>query len=150
MPDEELMKKLERERGKGRNDYEIRAMWNSILAGIVYQHETIESLRRELSRNGQLRAMCGFSNKVPPSWVYSRFLKKIMENQEEIDKIFDYLVDQLKELLPDYGKRLAIDGKEIESFARIRKKEMDAGMLMQTLEERYIKANMKTALCGRR
>jgi len=28
---------------------------NSILAGIVYEHPSIESLRRELSRNAQLR-----------------------------------------------------------------------------------------------
>jgi len=36
LPDEELMEKLEQERGKGRDDYLIRAVWNSILAGIVY------------------------------------------------------------------------------------------------------------------
>jgi len=36
MPDEELMRTLERNRGKGRDDYPIRAMWNSVLAGIVF------------------------------------------------------------------------------------------------------------------
>jgi len=35
LPDEELMKKLEQERGRGRDDYPIRAVWNSILA--VYE-----------------------------------------------------------------------------------------------------------------
>lgn len=55
MPDEELVKALEKKRGNGRNDYPVRAMWNSVLAGIVFQHENIEKLRRELSRNGQLR-----------------------------------------------------------------------------------------------
>jgi len=35
-PDEKLMRHLERERGWGRDDYPIRAVWNSILAGIVY------------------------------------------------------------------------------------------------------------------
>ena len=52
MPNEELMQTLEKQRGKGRNDYPVRAVWNSILAGVVYQHPIIESLRRELSRNG--------------------------------------------------------------------------------------------------
>jgi hypothetical protein len=65
MPDEELMRQLEQERYKGRDDYPVRAMWNSLLAGIVFQHETIEKLRRELARNGQLREMCGFFNQVP-------------------------------------------------------------------------------------
>lgn len=66
MPDEELMRQLEKERNKGRDDYPVRAMWNSILAGIVYQHETIEKLRQELSRNGQLRFMCGFKGEGVP------------------------------------------------------------------------------------
>ena len=32
LPDELLMRLLESHRGKGRNDYPIRAVWNSILA----------------------------------------------------------------------------------------------------------------------
>jgi len=60
LPDESLMEKLESRRGKGRDDYPVRAIWNSILAGVVFQHESMESLRREISRNGQLRDLCGF------------------------------------------------------------------------------------------
>ena len=48
MPDEELMQTLEKERGNGRDDYPIRAMWNSILAGVVFEHPSNESLIREL------------------------------------------------------------------------------------------------------
>ncbi len=61
LPDEKLMAVLEAKRGKGRDDYPVRATWNSILAGIVFQHESVESLRRELQRNGQLRGICGFN-----------------------------------------------------------------------------------------
>ena len=118
MPDEELMKKLERERKNGRDDYPVRAMWNSVLAGIVFQHATIESLRRELSRNGQLREMCGFAGKVPPAWSYTRFLKKLLKHEKQIDAIFDRLVKELSEILPDFGKQLAIDSKAIASFAK--------------------------------
>ena len=53
IPDEPLMRMLEDARGRGRNDYPVRAMWNTVLAGVVFQHPTIESLRRELGRNGQ-------------------------------------------------------------------------------------------------
>jgi len=119
MPDEELMQTLEKQRGKGRDDYPIRAMWNSILAGVVYQHPSIESLRRELSRNGQLRLMCGFYEKpVPPAWVYTRFLKKLFVNEEIIEKMFNQLVREISKILPDYGKDLAIDSKAIESLAK--------------------------------
>jgi len=60
--------------------------------------------------------MCGFFNQVPPAWVYTRFLKKILRHTEEVDKIFEKLVKQIQELLPDFGK--AIDSKAIPSFAR--------------------------------
>ena len=53
MPDEELMKDLVSVRKGRRDDFPIRAVWNSILAGIVYEHISIESLRRELMRNGE-------------------------------------------------------------------------------------------------
>jgi len=42
------MRVLEQERGKGRDDYPIRAVWNSLLAGIVFPRPTIESLISEL------------------------------------------------------------------------------------------------------
>ncbi len=45
-PDEELMRTLEAERGRGRNDYSVRAVWNSRLAGIVFRRESVESLLR--------------------------------------------------------------------------------------------------------
>jgi hypothetical protein len=78
LPDESLMEELERRRGRGRNDYPVRAVWNSVLAGVVFQHQSIEHLRRELSRNGQLRQLCGFDlhkglDAVPEPWAYSRF-----------------------------------------------------------------------------
>lgn len=114
------MRHLENERGKGRDDYPIRAMWNSILAGIVFEHKKTASLRRELSRNGQVRSMCGFKNcKVPPAWVYSRFFNKLLEDEhkEYIEEIFNKLIEELKALLPDFGETLAVDVKAIDSFA---------------------------------
>ena len=118
LPDEELMAELESERGWGRNDYPVRAIWNSLLAGIVYQHPSIESLRRELKRNGQLRQLCGFDPfrgemAVPPSWVYTRFLQKLMERQEELEGLFNRLVEALMETLDGFGEVLAIDGKAV-------------------------------------
>lgn len=121
MPDEGLMRKLEDERGKGRDDYPVRAVWNSILAGVVFQHISVESLRRELSRNAQLRFMCGLygagDKAVPTEWVYTRFFKKLFENEEEINKIFEELVEELRILLPGFGKDLAIDSKAIQSLS---------------------------------
>ncbi len=54
------MRKLEGERRGRRDDYPLRAIWNAVIAGIVYQHPSIASLLRELRRNGELRNLCGF------------------------------------------------------------------------------------------
>jgi hypothetical protein len=123
LPDEALMEKLERQRKWGRDDYPIRPVWNSVLAGIVYQHGSVESLRRELLRNGELRERCGFdphkgSDAVPPAWVYTRFLKLLFKFKTEIDVMFDGLVDELKELLPDLGFSVAVDSKGVNSAGR--------------------------------
>lgn len=126
IPDDELMKALEGERKGRRDDYPIRAVWNSILAGIVYQHNSIESLRRELMRNGELREACGFDpalkdKAVPSKDAYSSILKKLIGKQGMIEEMFDGLIEELKRYLPDFGRHLAIDSKKIESYARGRK-----------------------------
>lgn len=123
IPDEPLMRALEDERKDRRDDYPLRALWNSVLAGIVFQHEGMESLRRELARNGQLRDLCGFdpfkgSAAVPPSSVYTRFLDKLFAHQTEIDAMFDALVETLRTLLPDFGLRLAVDSKALDSHGK--------------------------------
>lgn len=125
LPDEELMQTLERGRGQGRNDYPVRAVWNSVLAGIVYQHVSIESLRRELLRNGQLRQLCGFNllkgvQAVPPAWVYTRFLRHLRSHSDQLQALFDRLVEELVAHLPDFGRVLALDGKIITAHARSR------------------------------
>ena len=117
------MRALESHRAKGRDEYPVRAVWNSILAGIVFQHNSVESLRRELKRNDRLRWLWGFDiakgeKAVPPSWVYTRFFALLFKNAEYIEQIFDELVEQLRKELPGFGNNLAMDGKAINTHAR--------------------------------
>ena len=125
LPDEELMQHLEARRKKGRNDYPIRPMWNSLICTIIFEHQSIESLRRELARNGQLRQLCGFdpllgSRAVPTPSAYSRFLNLLRQNgaKKRISDIFQSLVQQCYKELPDFGRELGIDGKAIASYAQ--------------------------------
>ncbi len=123
LPDEPLMRTLEQARGRGRDEYPVRAMWNTLLAGIVFGHESVASLRRELLRNAQLRELCGLDPlagvaAVAPGWVYTRFMRRLLESHEEVEAIFDRLVDALCEELPEFGRVIAVDGKAIGSHAR--------------------------------
>ena len=129
MNDEALMLKLEARRGNGRDDYPVRVMWNLIIAMKVFGHRTIASFRRELSRNAQLRKICGledFGRKkhlVPPARVFSGFLKLLAEEQAEIDAMFQSMVLEVSEKLPEFGKEAAGDGKYIDSHAKRARKE---------------------------
>lgn len=141
LPDEPFMLHLERDRANGRDDYPIRAVWNSILAGVVFQHPSMESLRRELLRNAQLRQVCGFDpvkdaeKAVPTPSACSRFLDILIEHQDEIDKIFDRLVQCLREELPDFGRFLACDSKGIPTHARPRGREKYEELLEERRRE---------------
>ena len=126
LPDEAVVGLLEQRRGNGRDDYPIRVLWNSLIAGIVFQHPSIEALLRELRRNAELRQVCGFNpirgaEVVPRAWAMSRFLANIIDAGDLIQAMFDEMVRTLSSLLPDYGQKLAFDGKAIQSYSTGRK-----------------------------
>ncbi len=60
LPDQEIIQALEEKRGRGRNEYPVGAMWRATVAGIVFQHDSVASLMRELQRNPALLELCGF------------------------------------------------------------------------------------------
>ena len=123
LPDESLVQRLEEIRDRGRNDYPIRPTWNAVIAGIIYQHPSIESLRRELDRNGELRDVCGFdplrgTAAVPSKDAFTHFLESLFDQQPLLMGIFHRLVNRLGERLPKLGLTLAVDSKAIPSFGR--------------------------------
>ena len=108
--DYELCKNLEEERANGRDDYPVRTMLNLLYAMKIFGHRGVESLRRELRRNSQLRVMCGLNegeykylkkrkHLVPPARVFTGFLKKLKKHEDEMDKIFEQLVKYMYENL---------------------------------------------------
>ena len=129
IPDEQLIRRLYKIRGKGRNDWPVEAMWNSFIASFIFEHETVESLLRELKRNSQLRKMCGFTPKsvrqpdgtykiyvAPSESSYSKFLANLKKCQDELNQIFQELVDYMYTHLDRFGSILMTDGKAIQSF----------------------------------
>lgn len=132
--DNKLRETLEAERKNGRNDYPVRTMLNLIYAMKIFGHRSIESFRRELSRNSQLRIACGLSegkykycgerkHLVPPARVFTGFLNKLKKNKEEINEIFEELVKFMYENLEGFGEDCAIDGKFLDTYAKPYEKE---------------------------
>jgi hypothetical protein len=123
LPDEPLVRFLEERRDRGRDDYPIRPTWNALVAGIVFQHKDAASLLRELWRNAELRALCGFDvtkggRAVPSPDAFGRFLKLLIKYGEQLVGMFHRLVDELALVLPDLGRKMAGDSKAVPSFGR--------------------------------
>ena len=90
----------------------MRAMWRALIAGVVFQHASIQSLLRELGRNPALLEICGFDplpfqsapvtelregsegasavthparvrSTVPSHWNFSRFLACVVRLEKK-------------------------------------------------------------------
>ncbi|MEG1793365.1 MAG: transposase [Bacilli bacterium] len=118
--DEKIVKKLIEIRGKGRNDYPIIALWNSILIMPLIECSTVEQLRRELSRNRDLRKLCGFRDAeyyygkcklVPPPKSYTNLFKNLKNIEPLLKECFNELRDFMYDNLKDFGKEVGEDGK---------------------------------------
>ena len=125
--DKKLCEAIEKERKNGRNDYPVRTMLNLIYAMKIFGHRSVESFRRELARNSQLRIVCGLSegkykyfeerkHLIPPARVFTGFFDKLKEHQKEIDEIFEKDVKFLYENLEGFGEDAAVDGKYLDSY----------------------------------
>ena len=127
VPDEKIVNKLIEIRGKGRNEYPVIAVWNSILIMPLLECSTIEQLRRELSRNRDLRKICGFYDEyyyygrnklVPPAKAYTNMINHLKEIEPMLKDCFNDLRKFMYENLKDYGKDTGEDGKIFLSLAK--------------------------------
>lgn len=122
-----LVDQLNDERGNGRDDYPNASMLRTYIVYFLFNYPDIQSLIDELNRNSDLRAVCwlktkrnrqGHKQNAPSNAAFTRFEKRLQKHSHELEKIFQQLVEDVAELLPDFGEKLAIDGKLLESFAR--------------------------------
>ena len=124
LPADGLLDTLYRMRsGGGRNDWPLQPMLKACIARIVYQHASVESFRRELQRNPSLMLACGFKlmpcrndrqlYRVPSKSAFSRFNRLMNRAEREfgaVSDMFDSLVKQVSQLLPNFGTHQGFDG----------------------------------------
>ena len=139
LPDEKLIHKLKQKRKNGRNEWSVEAMWNSLIASFIFDHDSIASLIRELNRNSQLRMICGFQPHIysvlidekneygrkkremryklaPTASAYTNFLNNLKECQQELREMFDLLIKYMYENLDDFGTILAAMEKQYKAL----------------------------------
>jgi len=127
VPDEKIIEELKKRRGKGRNDYPIIPVWNSLLIMPLIECSTVEQLRRELSRNSDLRKLCGFNDMdyyfgkcklVPPPKAFSNMINNLKKIEPMLKEAFYELREFMYKNLKDFGKNVGEDGKIFTSRAK--------------------------------
>jgi transposase len=118
LPAEKLLIALEQEHCTGRKGYSVRGMWAALIAGLINQCHTLAEVARLLRRDKETRLICGFSkDNMPGEDALSRFLKKLVKHAALFDEFISDLVSKLRELLPGFGAKLAVDSTDILAYA---------------------------------
>jgi len=118
LPSEKLLIALEQEHWTGRKGYSVRGMWAALMAGLLNQCHSLADIVRLLKRDKETRLVCGFSkDNMPAEDALGRFLKKLIKHVGLFDDFIQTLVDQLRELLPGFGAKLAVDSTDILAYS---------------------------------
>jgi len=119
IPDGKLMEGLEAARGKGRNDYPVRALWGVVLLTIALRHTGFEACLGELRRNPTLAKLIGLdsADEIPKGWNLSRFLDVLGQEPHrlELEAMFNQMIQRLGEVVPDLGRDTAGDSTALRA-----------------------------------
>lgn len=80
LPDEEWIERLENRRGKGRNDYPIRSLWQSLLLLLGNKLPSIAALTHMQKES------------LPSPFAFSRFLVLLADSSSELDQMLLQMV----------------------------------------------------------
>jgi IS5 family transposase len=118
IPAEKLLMALESEHWTGRKGYCVRGMWSALVAGVMYQSNSVADVIRLLRRDKETRLVCGFAkDSLPSEDAFSRFIKKLVKHESLLEECFNGLVAKLRVLLPGFGNKVAVDSTDIKAYA---------------------------------
>jgi IS5 family transposase len=118
LPAEKLIIVLEREHWTGRKGYSVRGMWSAFIAGALYDCHSIVDVARLLKRSKDVRLVCGFAkDDLPDEDALGRFLRKLVAHEDLLEECFASLVERLRQSLPGFGAKLAVDATDIEAYS---------------------------------
>ena len=118
LPAEKLILALGREHWTGRKGHSVRGMWSALIAGVLYDCHSIVEVARLLERDKDVRMVCGFSKgELPGEDALERFLGKLVWHEQLLEECFTGLVERLRQLLPGFGAKLAVDSTDIKAYS---------------------------------
>ena len=102
----------------GRFGYSVTSLLRAYLAGYVLGVKNTNDLLRRLQEDPILATVCGLDYKTPPCRrTFIRFVKKLTEHQDLLDKCLSQITTKLSESLPEFGKHVAVDATPVHSHS---------------------------------
>jgi IS5 family transposase len=119
VPFQRLVKTLKAYRWTGRPGYNPEVMFRAVLVGYYKSIGTLAELARYLEDHREIASVCGFRDKEPtPSRsTLSRFISRLGKHQDLLDECLKIMADGFKDLLPDFGKVVAVDCTSVPSYS---------------------------------
>ena len=110
----------------GRPGYTVKVLWKTYVAMVVLGLPTFASFIRALHDNPLLAVACGITSYegIPTKFAYSRFMRKLSEPKHVVmvKDIMRSLTRSLYDVLPDFGKSVAIDSTDLKAWSNGAKK----------------------------
>ncbi len=104
----------------------VEVLWKTYIAMVVLGLPTFTSLIRTLQNNPFIAIACGITSEdgVPTKYAYSRFVGKLSQPKHVVmvKNIMRSLTRSLYEVLPDFGKSVAIDSTDLKAWSNGAKK----------------------------
>ena len=119
VPLQKLVKTLRAYRWTGRLGFHPEAMLKAVLVGYYKSIGTLAELARYLEDHREIASVCGFRDheSTPSRSTFSRFISRLTKHQGLLDECLKIIADGLKDLLPDFGKVVAIDCTSVPSYS---------------------------------
>ena len=119
IPDGKLLEGLRAARGRGRDDYPVRALWGVVVLTIALRPTGFEACLGELRRNPALAKLIGIESEegLPKGWNVSRFLEVLGQEPHrlELEAAFNAMTKRLGEVVPDLSQHTAADSTSLNA-----------------------------------
>jgi len=112
-----LIAELEATRWTGRPGYGVKTLLGACLVKHVFAVPTWTRVAALIGEHWRLQRVLGCEGDPPSHWSLYRFVRKLRDNGESVERCIDSVVEGLKAKLPTYGTDLAIDASDMPAYA---------------------------------
>ncbi len=112
----------------GPKGYPLVALWRAHLASYILNLPSTNALIRLLQDDAELRLLCGFST-LPHRRTFNRFIKRLDSHTDLVERCIAAVTDQLADLLPGLGEKVAVDSTTVRSHSNPNRKSKVTGQV---------------------